>query len=95
MDTSLQFSTSLNFQPVKFGSCVSLSTNVKKWDSVFYDVVYDTFALVFVLYALKLIALFQLMALGNQVGKVFVWDLDMGDPREGRFVFIYVFFIYP
>ncbi|VDI42061.1 polycomb protein EED [Mytilus galloprovincialis] len=28
------------------------------------------------------------MALGNQVGKIYVWDIDVDDPREARYIVI-------
>ena len=27
---------------------------------------------------------FQILALGNQVGKCFVWDIDVDDPQQAR-----------
>ncbi|XP_071133492.1 polycomb protein EED-like [Mytilus edulis] len=30
----------------------------------------------------------KLMALGNQVGKIYVWDIDVDDPREARYIVI-------
>ena len=30
--------------------------------------------------------LFQIMALGNQVGRIFVWDLDVEDPAQTKSV---------
>lgn len=30
------------------------------------------------------IDLFQILALGNQTGKLFVWDLEVTDPAQGK-----------
>ena len=30
----------------------------------------------------------KLMALGNQVGKIYVWDIDVDDPTEARYIVI-------
>ena len=28
--------------------------------------------------------LLQMMALGNQVGRIFVWDIDVDDPTQAK-----------
>ena len=36
----------------------------------------------------------QIMALGNQVGRIFIWDLDVDDPTQSRLVQIWLLYLF-